>query len=63
MIDDITVKLTKQEVQALITALRNVPYGKCNFQGKEELIEKLKGKSNRMYRNKYNIEEETTNEN
>lgn len=63
MIDDITVKLTKQEVQALIAALRNVPYGKCNFKGKDELIEKLKGKSNRMYRNKYNIEEEQINDN
>lgn len=58
MIDDIEVKLTKQEVQAIITALRNVPYGKCNFKGKEELIEKLKGKSNCMYRNKWNAKEE-----
>lgn len=55
MIDDIEVKLTKQEVQAIITALKNVPYGKCNFGGKEELIEKLKGKSNAMYRNKYDV--------
>lgn len=55
MIDDIEVKLTKQEVQAIITALKNVPYDKCNFGGKEKLIEKLKGKSNYMYRNKYDI--------
>lgn len=58
MIDDIEVKLTKQEVQAIITALKHVPYGKCNFQGKEELIEKLKGKSNTLYRNKWNVSEE-----
>jgi hypothetical protein len=58
MIQDIEVKLTKQEVQAIITALNHVPYGKCNFQGKEKLIEKLKGKNNTMYRNKYNINEE-----
>ena len=57
MINDIEVKLTKQEVQAIITALRNVPYGKCNFGGKEELIEKLKGKSDCMYRNKYDTTE------
>lgn len=62
MIDDIEVKLTKQEVQAIISALRNVPYGKCNFGGKEELIEKLKGKSARMYRNKWNAKEEPTND-
>lgn len=62
MIEDIEVKLTKQEVQAIISALRNVPYGKCNFGGKEELIEKLKGKSNRMYRNKWNVKEEPTND-
>lgn len=55
MINDIEVKLTKQEVQAIITALKNIPYGKCNFQGKEELIEKLKGKNNTMYRNKWDI--------
>lgn len=55
MLNDIEVKLTKQEVQAIITALKNVPYGKCNFKGKEELIEKLKGKSNCMYRNKWNV--------
>lgn len=55
MIDDIEVKLTKQEVQAIITALKNVPYDKCNFKGKEELIEKLKGKGNCMYRNKYDV--------
>lgn len=54
MLKDIEVKLTAQEVQAIITALKNVPYGKCNFKGKEELIEKLKGKSNAMYRNKWN---------
>lgn len=58
MINDIEVKLTKQEVQAIITALKHAPYDKCNFQGKEELIEKLKGKNNTMYRNKYNINEE-----
>lgn len=58
MIQDIEVKLTKQEVQAIITALKHCPYGKCNFQGKEELIEKLKGKSNTMYRNKWNVSEE-----
>lgn len=58
MIGDIEVKLTKQEVQAIITALKNVPYSKCNFGGKEELIEKLKGKSNTMYRNKWNVEAE-----
>ena len=40
MLNDIEVKLTKQEVQAIITALKNVPYGKCNFKGKEELIER-----------------------
>ena len=57
MIKDIEVKLTAQEVQAIITALKNVPYSKCNFKGKEELIKKLKGKSNMMYRNKYNAEE------
>ena len=56
MIKDIEVKLTTQEVQAIISALRNVSYDKCNFSGKEELIEKLKGKNNIMYRNKYNVE-------
>ena len=55
MINDIEVKLTAQEVQAIITALKNVPYGKCNFGGKEELIEKLKGKSSAMYRNKWDV--------
>ena len=55
MLNDIEVKLTAQEVQAIITALKNVPYGKCNFKGKEELIEKLKGKSHTMYRNKYDV--------
>ena len=55
MIDDIEVKLTKQEVQAIITALKNVPCGKYNFGGKEELIKKLKGKSNTMYRNKWDV--------
>ena len=59
MIGDIEVRLTKQEVQAIISALRNVPYGKCNFGGKEELIEKLKGKGNCMYRNKWNTKENT----
>ena len=54
MLNDIEIKLTAQEVQAIITALKNVPYEKCNFGGKEELIEKLKGKSNCMYRNKWN---------
>lgn len=58
MIQDIEVKLTKQEVQAIITALKHVPYGKCNFKGKEELIEKLKGKSNTMYRNKWDVSED-----
>ena len=58
MIGDIEVKLTAQEVQAIITALKNVPYSKCNFQGKEELINKLKGKSNVMYYNKYKIMED-----
>lgn len=58
MIKDIEVKLTAQEVQAIITALKNVSYGKCNFGGKEELIEKLKGKNNTMYRNKWNVETE-----
>lgn len=62
MINDIEVKLTKQEVQAIITALKNVPYGKCNFGGKEELIEKLKGKSNCMYRNKYDTTKSDFNE-
>lgn len=57
MIDDIEVSLTKQEVQAIITALKNVDYSKCNFKGKDLLIEKLKGKSNCMYRNKYNVTE------
>ena len=56
MLNDIEVKLTAQEVQAIITALKNVPYGKCNFKGKESLIEKLKGKNNCMYRNKYNAD-------
>ena len=56
MLKDIEIKLTAQEVQAIITALKNVPYSKCNFGGKEELIEKLKGKSNTMYRNKWNVE-------
>lgn len=55
MIDDIEVKLTKQEVQAIITALKNVPYSKCNFGGKDLLIEKLKGKGNVMYKNKYDV--------
>ena len=55
MLHDIEVKLTAQEVQAIITSLKNVPYGKCNFKGKEELIEKLKGHSNTMYRNKYDV--------
>ena len=55
MIDDITVTLTKQEVQAIITALKNVEYGKCNFGGKDFLISKLKGKQNYMYRNKNDI--------
>ena len=55
MLNDIEVKLTAQEVQAIITALKNVPYGKCNFGGKKELIEKLKGKNNCMYRNKWNV--------
>lgn len=58
MIQDIEVKLTKQEVQAIITALKHVPYSKCNFQGKEELIEKLKGNNNSMYRNKYDVSED-----
>ena len=56
MIKDIEIKLTAQEVQAIITALKNVSYDKCNFGGKEELIAKLKGKGNTMYRNKYNVE-------
>lgn len=56
MLNDIEVKLTSQEVQAIITALKNVPYEKCNFGGKEELIAKLKGKGNVMYRNKYDEE-------
>lgn len=56
MLKDIEVKLTAQEVQAIITALKNIPYGKCNFEGKEKLIAKLKGKGNVMYRNKYNEE-------
>lgn len=60
MIGDIEVKLTKQEVQAIITALRHVPYGKCNFNGKDELIDKLKGKNNCMYRNKWDISEEVS---
>ena len=60
MLNDIEVKLTAQEVQAIITALKNVPYGKCNFKGKEELIEKLKGKSNTMYRNKWDVTYDTT---
>ena len=55
MLKNIEVKLTAQEVQAIITALKNVSYDKCNFKGKEELIEKLKGKSNTMYRNKWDI--------
>ena len=55
MLNDIEVKLTTQEVQTIITALKNVPYEKCNFKGKEKLIEKLKGKSNAMYRNKITI--------
>ena len=58
MIDDIEVKLTKQEVQAIITALKHCPYDKCNFKGKELLIEKLKGNNNSMYRNKYDVGEE-----
>ena len=44
MLKDIEVKLTAQEVQAIITALKNVPYGKCNFKGKEELA-KIRGKN------------------
>lgn len=52
MINDIEVKLTAQEVQAIITALKNVSYEKCNFKGKEKLIEKLKEKSNTIHRNK-----------
>ena len=55
MLKDIEVKLTAQEVQAIITALKYITYGKCNFGGKEELIEKLKGKSNTLYRNKYDV--------
>ena len=58
MIQDIEVKLTKQEVQAIITALKHCPYDKCNFAGKDSLIEKLKGKNNSMYRNKYDVSEE-----
>ena len=57
MIKDIEVKLTAQEVQAIITALKNVHYSKCNFKGKEELIQKLKGKNNIMYRNKWDVKE------
>ena len=60
MLNDIEVKLTAQDVQAIITALKNVPYGKCNFKGKEELIEKLKGKGNTMYRNKWDVTYDTT---
>lgn len=58
MLKDIEVKLTAQEIQAIITALKYIPYGKCCFKGKEELIDKLKGKNNCMYRNKWDITNE-----
>lgn len=43
--DIIEVKLTKQEVATIITALRNVPYSKCTCDTRD-LIDKLKGKDN-----------------
>ena len=51
MLKDIEVKLTAHEVQVIITAFKNVPYGKCNFRDKDELIEKLKGRGNKANNN------------
>lgn len=56
MIKDIDVKLTSQEVQAIISALKHVDYSKCNFKYKDILIDKLKGKNKILIRNKYEMD-------